>query len=252
MERKKSIIIAFLVMTLVTAGGVATPAPSIRETIYKAYVDGNMGVWKGIIDKMETAPNKEHSRLLELVNYQYGYIGYAIGRNDKQTAALYLAKAEKNLEILEKAKFQPSLTHAYRAAFYGFRIGLNTSSAPINGLRSLRASSLAVSADDQNWFALVQKANIQFYMPPVFGGSKKEALAYLLKAQALMEKNKTLVTSNWNYLSLLTLIVQTYETLGDLPAAKRYCELILAVAPDYSWVRDGFYPGILKKMNPQE
>ena len=72
MERKKSIIIAFLVMTLVTAGGVATPAPSIRETIYKAYVDGNMGVWQGIIDKMETAPNKEHSRLLELVNYQYG------------------------------------------------------------------------------------------------------------------------------------------------------------------------------------
>lgn len=252
MERKKSVMIAFLLMTLMTAGGVSAPAPSYREAIYKAYVDGKMGEWKSIIDKMESAPKKEHSRLLELVNYQYGYIGYTIGRSDKQTAALYLAQAEKNLEILEKAKYQPSMTHAYRAAFYGFRIGLNTSSAPFNGLRSLRASSMAVSADAQNWFAQVQKANIQFYMPPVFGGSKKEALGHLLKAQALMEKNKALVTGNWNYLSLLTLIVQTYETLGDLPAAKRYCELILAVAPEYSWVRDGLYPGILKKIKTQE
>lgn len=248
MERKKSIMIAFLLMTLMTAGGTATPAPSYGEAIYKAYVDGKMGEWKGIIDKMEAAPKKEHARLLELVNYQYGFIGYAIGRKDMETATRYLALAEKNLEVLEKAKYQPSMTHAYRAAFYGYRIGLNTSSAPFNGLRSLRASSLAVSADPQNWFALVQKANIQFYMPPVFGGSKKEALAYLLKAQALMEKNRALVTSNWNYLSLLTLIVQTYENLGDLPAAKKYCELILAVAPQYSWVRDGLYPGILKKM----
>ena len=257
MERKIGFIVVFLIviMTLTTpfiAGAAASPPSSLRERIYKAYVEGKMDAWRGIIDQMEASSKEDHARLLELVNYQYGYIGFAIAKGQKEAATRYLAQAEKNLALLEKAKYQPSMTHAYRAAFYGFRIGLNPSSAPLNGLRSLRASSLAVGNDAANWFALVQKAHIQFYMPPAFGGSKKEALEYLLKARQLMEKNDRLTQGNWNYLSLLTLILQTYEALGDLPSAQHYCKLLLTREPDYSWVRDGLCPAIEEKINSQK
>ena len=254
MERKKCsvrracrlLVVMMMVWPALTYVSFASTTP--REVIYKAYVTGHMEEWKGIIDRMEEAGKEDHSRLLELVNYQYGYIGYAIGNGDKVAASRLLTLAEKNVEILEKARYRPSMTHAYRAAFYGFRIGLNPSSAPFNGLKSLRAANQAVNSDAANWFALLQKANIQFYMPPAFGGSKKEALSYLIKARQLMEKESRLTQGNWNYLSLLTLIVQTCEALDDLPEAKRTCELILSKEPGFTWVRDGICPAITKKM----
>jgi len=221
---------------------------SYRSDIYSAYVSNNMTKWKSVIDKIDSTRDKDNNLLLELVNYQYGYIAWCIGNNRNDEARNYLDQAEKNISILEKEVKDLSLVNSYKAAFYGYRIGLNKLSAPFLGPKSMDAAKLALSIDKNNAFAYVQYANIQFYMPAVFGGSKKEAVVYYLKALYLMENSKGDIKENWNYLSLLTVIAQSYSYLNDYKTSILYIEKILKIEPEFGYVKDELYPQLLLKM----
>jgi tetratricopeptide (TPR) repeat protein len=219
-----------------------------RSEIYNAYIGNNMAVWKTCIDRMETVKPGDNDFLLELVNYQYGYIGWCIGNRKNKEAAKYLDLAEKNLVTLSDNGRNLSLVNSYKAAFYGYRIGLNKLSAPFLGPKSVDCARLAISSDRRNPLGYVQYANIQFYMPAIFGGSKKEALEYYLKALELMEQNKNDLIENWNYLSLLTVIAQSYTFLGDYSSSVVYLEKALKAEPEFGWVKNELYPQVLGKM----
>jgi hypothetical protein len=47
---------------------------SHRSEIYSAYINNRMDLWRGVIDRMNAIPGIRDELLLELVNYQYGYI----------------------------------------------------------------------------------------------------------------------------------------------------------------------------------
>jgi tetratricopeptide (TPR) repeat protein len=220
-----------------------------KTEIYKAYIGNNMPGWKVIIDKMDREKNKSKDFILEMVNYQYGYIAYCIGIGKKEEAEKYLDLAFKNLEILEKQNFKPSEISAYKSAFYGYQIGLNKMKAPVIGPKSLKYSKLSMEQDPQNPMGYIQYGNSQFYMPAIFGGSKKEALVYFMKAEKLMEKEKLKLENDWNYLSLLALIGQSYTELEEFQKAKIYFEKALAVEPDYLFVKIDLLPALLKKMS---
>ncbi len=111
---------------------------SFRSEIYYAYVNNKMELWKNVIDRMEAVKDKSNDMLLELVNFQYGYIGYCIGFNKEDEARIYIDLALKNIEHLERAKYDPSIINAYKSAFYGFRIALNKIIAPVIGIKSHR------------------------------------------------------------------------------------------------------------------
>ena len=91
---------------------------SNKEKIYQAYISDRMEQWKTGIDRLEEHKTKNADYLIELVNYQYGYIGYSLGANNKDEAKNYLNLAENNLEILEENNFNPALLNAYKAAFW--------------------------------------------------------------------------------------------------------------------------------------
>ncbi len=244
MERTKHIII-FLSLILITFKLNA----SYRSEIYNAYITNKMEKWKSVIDRMDLIENKSNELLLELINYQYGYIGYCIGFNKKSEAKKYLNLAEQNIEILEKRNFDLSVINSYKCAFYGFRIGLNKLFAPINGLKSLEYGRSAIKHDKNNYFAWIQYGNIQFYMPAAFGGSKKEGIEYFIKAKELLEKKPDDLDENWNYLSLMVLIGQSYTYINDLDSAKAVYENILRIEPDFLYVKNELYPDLLKNMN---
>ena len=85
-------------------------------------------------------------------------------------------------------------------------------------------------------------------MPAAFGGSKKEALEYFMKARAILEKDASALKGDWNYMSLLILIGQTHTYLEDYRAAKDMYEYILSIEPGFKYVKDELYPQLLKKM----
>jgi tetratricopeptide (TPR) repeat protein len=205
--------------------------------------------WKRIIDQLNIISNKNNSMLIELINYQYGYIAWCIGNKKREEAEKYLNLAEKNIEFLEKENYNLSMVNAYKAAFYGYRIGLNSLLAPFIGPKSMDCAELSIKIDANNPFAYVQYANIQYYMPSIFGGSKTEALKHYIMAKELMEKNEASILENWNYLSLLTLIGKAYWDLDDFQSAKIYFEKIMKITSEYEWVRDEMYPQLLQKIN---
>jgi hypothetical protein len=210
-----------------------------------------MELWKNVIDRMDTVTNKNNSTLLELVNYQYGYIGYCLGYDKKEEAKKYLDLATENIELLEKKKYHPAILNAYKSAFYSYKISLDKILAPVLGMKSIESARSAIELDEENYFGYIQSGNIQFYMPSSFGGSKKDALEYFLKAKELIEKNPDDTVENWNYLSLLVIIGQSYYYLNDYPAAKKVYENILRLEPGFLYVKNELYPDLIMKMENQ-
>lgn len=225
----------------------ATAIADNRSDIYYAYINNRMDLWKNVIDRMQTAAQNNES-MLELVNYQYGYIGYCLGFEKEKEAGKYLKLAEANLQILEKAEYKLPVLNAYRSAFYGFRISLNKLSAPVNGPRSLNYSKKAIELDKNNFFGYIQYGNAHFYMPAAFGGSKQFAFENFDKARKLMEKDPALIKNNWNYLSLLVTIAQSYAYLEEYEKARAEYENLLRIEPGFLYVKNDLFPKLLEKI----
>jgi tetratricopeptide (TPR) repeat protein len=247
MERPKY----FVIVLLLLIAEITVAIGPYKIEVYNAYIGNRMDRWKAIIDKMDQEKTSETEFLLELINYQYGYIGWCIGNNHIRAAEKYLELAENNLERLEALNAGASITHAYKSAFYGFKIGLSRMRAPFFGPRSVRHARLAMEHDNRNPMGYIQYGNSQFYMPAVFGGSKKEAIVYFQKAQDLMEQDGD-IKHDWNYLSLLTLIAQSFEEMKEHDRAKEYYEKILEIEPQFLWVKNELYPEFLQKMKGNE
>lgn len=245
MERKKGLLMCLLIALSIPVFA------SYKTHIYTAYVQDDMPKWKRVIDKMEQQPDKSDAFRLELINYQYGYIGYCLGLEKDNEAERYLDLAEAHLEVLEDKGLYASEVCAYKSAFYGFEIGLWPWKAPLVGGKSLGEAKEAMKLDSTNPNGFLQYANVQFYMPAAFGGSKSEAISYYLKALRLTEKQGFAVRNNWNYLSLLCTIGQAYETTGDYRKAKQYYKLALQKEPRFKWVKDELLPELEKKINKQ-
>ena len=244
MEGKRNKLMAALLL-LIASGQLFAEN---RGEIYSAYVNNRMDDWKSVIDRMEATETKNNEFLLELVNYQYGYIGYCLGFEKDKEARKYLSLAENNIGTLEKAGYRVAVLNAYRSAFYGFRISLNTISAPFNGPKSLSFAKKSVESDINNYFGYTQLGNAYFYMPAAFGGSKKTAFEYFNKARSQMEKDPLLTKGNWNYLSLLVTIAQSHTYLEEYEKAKAEYENILKIEPGFLYVKDDLYPKLLAKM----
>src|SRR5665648_10285 len=221
---------------------------SNKSDVYNAYINNRMPVWKSVIDQLNNQPDKTNELRLELLNYQYGYIGWCLGNDHKDQALIYLKLAQENVKFLEAKKLELSLINGYKAALYGFQISLSKFSAPFIGPKSSDCAKKAVLLDPNQPFGYIQLGNVKFHSPSLMGGSKTEAIGYYLKAKAIMEKKDGEIQGDWNYLSLLVTIAQAYESINDNAKAKLMYEEILKFEPGFNWVRDDLYPHLLEKI----
>lgn len=246
MERKKCTLILMIAFV-----SVYSLSAQYKLDIYNAYISNNMNDWKTTIDKMQEQEKKPDEFLLELINYQYGYIAWCLGNNEKKQAKTYLKLAEENLEKLEKLSLYPSYINAYKSAFYGYSIGLNKLKAPFTGPKSVDAAKQAMKENPDNPYGFIQYANAQFYMPPIFGGSKSEAVEYYKYAQSIMEKDRVELKNDWNYLSLLTNMAEAYTEMKEYDKADEYYKHILEIEPNFNWVKNELYPNFIKNSNDE-
>ncbi|MFQ3579007.1 MAG: hypothetical protein SNJ71_02565 [Bacteroidales bacterium] len=236
MERAKHLYIA-LAFTLYMFAALAND----EKQIYKAFISNDMNAWKTTMDNMSKNKNKTNEQILQLINFQYGYIAWSIGNNKKQEAEYYIGLAETNIAVLEKQNYKLSDLYAYKSAIYGFKIGLNLLKAPFLGPRSIENAQKALQYDTNNWFAYIQNANIYFYMPSIFENNKQKAVEYYEKALQLMEKSNVSKQYNWNYLNLMVTLAQAYKEVNNTEKAKQCIKKILQIEPNFLWVKNELY-----------
>lgn len=236
--------IRLLIIGILSLISLSAYSSNEKDVIYNAYINNDMGVWKKTIDNMNAQKNKTTEREFELLNYEYGYIGFCIGTKKKEEASLYIARGENRINMLMKTKQNLGLAHAYKAAFYGFQIGMNKVKAPFLGPKSIDEAKKSIELDKNNHFGYMQYGNIEYYMPAFFGGSKEKALEYYLRSKTIMDKKN--LKQDWIYLNLITLIANTYQELNEWNNANAYYKLALKLAPDFKWVSKELYPKFLK------
>jgi tetratricopeptide (TPR) repeat protein len=239
MERKKHFLILLVILL-----GVIFAHASYRERIYNAYIKGNMTEWKAILNEVSTQSNKSNEQVLEHIDYQYGYIAWCMGNKKLAEAKQHLAEGDKNIEFLWKQGYNLSMLNSYKSAFYGYKIGLNKLQAPVLGSKSLNCANESLKLNKNNPYPYIQLGNSEFYMPPLFGGSKSKALEYFQKAEQLMEQDRTNLIHNWNYLSLLVMIANCHKELKQYEKAKIVLQKVLKTEPEFLWVKNELYPEI--------
>lgn len=88
----------YIILFLLVAGSTNIKA-AYKSDIYTAYISSNMAQWERIIIEMNLQKGKNNDFVLELLNYQYGYIAWCLENSKVDLARQYLDQGEKNLQI---------------------------------------------------------------------------------------------------------------------------------------------------------
>lgn len=243
MEGKKYIVLSFVLLLL---PAFAWSNKNYKEEIYKAYVAGDMKQWKLLLEEMDASPKMRPVSLRELVNYQYGYIGWCVGAGKNTEARKWLIKIESLLAEWEKLRTDEALVQAYKAAVIGFKIGVDNYKAPFIGYKSVEYAKKAMRLDPGEAMGFIQYGNILFFTPSIFGGDKEEAINYYRQAALKMEA-KASNLKDWNYLNLLIALANAYYETGKQQEALSVLEKYMLLAPDFGWVKNDLYPKYKKK-----
>lgn len=218
-----------------------------HEVLYKAYLSNDFEVWKTAIDEVQTS-KMTIKQLEELVNYEYGYIGFCLDTKQTTEAQRMMTAMEKHLTTLENHHYQPAIIDMYRSALCAFKISENKWQLIPLGKQSIQYAQSAYEKDSKHPLIVSMKGNIDFFRPALLGGSKKNALYNYEKATELFE-NQNQTTFNWNYLANLLSMAQAYEKTENLQKAALICKKILQIAPDFKYVKDVYYPQLLAKID---
>ncbi len=216
-----------------------------HERMFQAYQSGDLTYWGESLAAVAkddlTLPT-----LREVANYEYGYIAWCMDEKNHSEAESYLAIFLQYIDKLEALGECPSVVAVYRAAYYAYAMEYNKWKFASYASKAISYANKAVELDAQNPLALSLKGNTEFYCPAMFGGSKKEALLYFKRSIEAFERISA-VENNWNYIATMLCYAQACEKTGDTATAIATCKKILEHAPNFVYVRDVFYPQLLKK-----
>lgn len=242
-------IMVSILMATCDFGGKASAQThtGFQDMIYQAYVHNRMGLWESTLQAMEFQyGNRPDDQLLyDILLAQYGLIGYYLGTEQKQAAAALLKKAENYLDKMEKIPGYEAQSSLFKAAFNAFHIGLRPIRSVQLGPPSYGLISRGIELDPDYARGYIERGNLLYYAPAVFGGSKSKALEYYLKAIDMMEASMA-YNQRWLYLGTLVSVSNAYAETGDTESAIAILKKALTFEPDFQWVRDELLPGLQK------
>lgn len=212
-----------------------------ERDLYNAYLRSDMSLWKEYIEHTDwdAIAIAEKQRLL---NYQYGYVAFAISAEDKDAEA-HLLRFERHTEDMKNV-LDASTLACYRSSYAAYKMSFNVFRKLMYANQAMSLANEAMRLDSLNPAALTLKANIDLYCPKAFGGNKARALRYFLRAEKRYQE-LGITKCNWNYRALQLCIAQCYEKTGKKEQAIRKCRSILQEEPDFSYIRDIYLPTLL-------
>lgn len=220
-----------------------------RSAVYQAYIHEEMVKWKELMEQMEQeyARTSDAGLLYDLLEAEYGYMGWLVSGKKKKEAEELLTRAEKHMTLLEERGLDNARVYSLKGAFYGFQIMLDPLKAPSLGKASMSANDKAMSLDPEEPQVWLEKANMDYYRPPVFGGSKRKAVPSYEKAVGLFESKPNRTRESWVYLNCLAGLGIAYENTKKITEAGEVYRKILKLEPSFKWVKEELYPDFMEK-----
>lgn len=216
-----------------------------EQQLFSAYLAGDMEPWRKYIDSTDwkTASLAERERI---VGYEYGFVAAELER-DAKSGERYLRQYQAHVEALQP-KLPPARYCTYLSAAYAYHFQLDNTKIFSCALRAYRLAHQAVEHDPLDPLAVTLVGNVDFYSPTALGGDKKRALDMFARAEALMRTDTT-YRLRWNYPATMLCMAQCREKTGDLRGAIATCRHILALYPDFVFVRDTYLPELLRQLH---
>jgi tetratricopeptide (TPR) repeat protein len=198
-----------------------------------------MEEWEQVIlDMTGSGSAKGIESEIDLVGYYYGYVGWSIQTGLGSTAKRYTKEGLERIDdLLELYPENPEL-YAFKGAFTGFKIEMSPIKAPVLGPQSMKNINRALEIDPECAQAWIEKGNAISHMPPMFGGSKTEALELYTKAISLMESNSSPRPHDWIYLYVLFVQGKLYQELEMEAESKAVFDKILQLEPGFTLLDD--------------
>ncbi|MFP4065851.1 MAG: hypothetical protein ACLFS0_10165 [Bacteroidales bacterium] len=232
-----------LLLTLPLRANKSNGRTAFQNMIYRAYVHDRMSLWENTLQTMEFEYRQQpcHGLLYDILLARYGLIGYYLGTEKEEQAKAMLDQAEDYLDILSDNRSFIAEAKLFEAAFYGFRIGLQPWRGIQLGPRSSRLIDEALDINPSYPRGHIEKGNLLYYAPGVFGGSKSKAIKHYQQAIELMEANMK-NNHRWLYLSTLVSLAEAHKETGDIKKGIAILEKALSFEPDFHWVKEEKLP----------
>ncbi|MRR22125.1 hypothetical protein EG830_04000, partial [bacterium] len=130
-------------------------------TIYRSYVSGNMELWKNGMQELQEqfSRSRDACTLYTLAEARYGYIGYFLGRDEKEAAKPQIEIFAGEIEQLASFPDYRAEAEAFRVALLGFRMALNPARAVTLGPKALKQLETAMAAGQSTAVVWIEKAN---------------------------------------------------------------------------------------------
>jgi len=239
--------ILFLLPFLFVAKVGSANSSLYDDRLYSCFISSDMLEWQKVITDLEKEfeTTKSVNVEFQLLHAQYGFIGFLLGSKRTSLGEEYIAKADKHIASLLKSNPKWVEVMALEAAIIAYKISIRPYKAPFLGPRSMGLIDDALEIEPNNIYALIEKGNSKHYAPSYVGGSPTEAIVQYQKAiTGIKSSNKT---KTWWYLNTLTQLALAAEKANNYTLASKTYKEILAIEPNFKWVKDELYPKFLKK-----
>lgn len=216
--------------------------------VYESYLTGNRQLWRQGIQELNSAFREsaytDGQVLYELVLSQHGLIGTIYEDKPRDGDALYklLDEAESNAERLLKFSEYKAQAHSFLGAILSIRVGLNNIKAIYLGSKIEQHYKDAVRINPNHPDSWLEKGNLRFYSPPIFGGDNQEAITCYIKTIALFEQQPELKKNNWHYLHAMAWLGKAYQKEGQKEKAIAVYEKAIAYENRFILVKEELLP----------
>ncbi len=203
-----------------------------------------MTEWPELIKKAQAEYSKTSSNqiLEEIVRAQYGLIAFYIGGNKDDKALAVIDDAWKYLDLLKEAHPDEGWVYALTATFHSFKLMINPYRFFMKGITILntieQSEKLSPNDPDVRFF----KANQTFYLPGYLGGNQKKGLDLYEALKNDLIQHPIREEHNWFHLLYLTSYGIACTHAKQYKNALEVYDTVLAIEPDYDWVRNELIP----------
>lgn len=241
-------LLAITVLVGTTFAQVPQSAESDAET-YKAYLSTDITaakeVWKKIVRERQTAFDanpKDKTLRYRLALAQYGLLSYTMRDRDEDLFDDYADALEEHLEALLEDDKKWAEPKALLGGLYGMKISYSPMKGMYYGPKSSSLLEEAVKDSPKSALAWKLYANSKLFTPEMWGGDINEAIRAYKKSIQLYESQKETSAHNWFYIDAYAFLGQAYLKNKDKANAIATYEKVLAIEPDYHWVKNVLLP----------